>query len=183
MLELSLIWLGFRNSFCAIGRMWLLPLLGNLLPASPAVSLLSSLNSASGHRKDTRKNCMFMGHIMQPFEVTQQKRNAQFEAFRSGDAADTNDVLARLAVVLVCGFALWFATGQTIMLLWSIGYWLMTIPYVFWFLRRKSGDARGGPRGLILCRKARPSQLPGYAGPLFPDNSQLTGNLRRIRDF
>ncbi|MGJ8587336.1 MAG: hypothetical protein ACSHXW_04215 [Yoonia sp.] len=61
----------------------------------------------------------------------EQKRNAQFEAFRSGDAADTTDVLARLAVVLVCGVALWFATGQMVMLLWCIGYWPLIILYVF----------------------------------------------------
>lgn len=88
---------------------------------------------------------------MQPFEVKRQKRNAQFEAFRAGDAANTNDVLARLAVVLVCGLALWFATHQIIMLLWSIGYWLMTIPYVFWFLRHKSGGASGIDIALCVC--------------------------------
>lgn len=86
---------------------------------------------------------------MQPSDVAQQKRNVQFEAFRSGDATDTTDVFARLAVVLICGAALWLATGQTIMLVWCIGYWLMIVPYVFGYLRRKSGDA--SRNDIALC--------------------------------
>ncbi|EBA11803.1 ATP-binding protein [Roseobacter sp. CCS2] len=104
------------------------------------------------HAKAIRKDCVFMGSVMQPSDLTQQKRNAQFEAFRSGDVVDTTDVLARLSVVLVSGVALWFATAQVIMLLWSIGYWLMIIPYVFWYLRHKSGDASSND--IALCVSA-----------------------------
>jgi signal transduction histidine kinase len=86
---------------------------------------------------------------MQPTDATQQKRNAQFEAFRSGDAADITDFVARLAVIMMCGVALWIATDQAIMLVWCIGYWLMGIPYVFWIIRRKSTDV--SRRDLILA--------------------------------
>lgn len=50
---------------------------------------------------------------------------------------------------MVCGIALWFATGQIIMLVWFIGYWLFNIAYIFGYLRRKSGDASRGD--IIIC--------------------------------
>lgn len=86
---------------------------------------------------------------MQSFDAEQQKRNGQFEAFRAGDGDDLTDVIARLAIVFVCGTALWFATQQTIMLVWFTSYWAMSITYIFGFLRRKSGDV--SRLDIVLC--------------------------------
>lgn len=86
---------------------------------------------------------------MHPSDPAQDKRNTQFEAFRAGDATDSADVFARLTVVLICATALWLGTGQVIMLVWCIGYWVMNIAYVFWYLRRKTGNA--GRADIVLC--------------------------------
>lgn len=89
---------------------------------------------------------------MQPIDATQDKRNVQFEAFLSGDAADTADVFTRQAIVVVCGLALWRATDQVIMLVWCIGYLLLTMAYVFGYLRRKTGEASRGD--IVFCAVA-----------------------------
>lgn len=88
---------------------------------------------------------------MQSPNTTQQKRNFQFEAFRSSDAVDNTDFFARLAVTMICGIALWLGTGQTVMLTWCVGYCLLNIAYVFLYLRRKTGDASGGDVVLCAC--------------------------------
>ena len=89
---------------------------------------------------------------MQLSDLKQEKRNAQFEAFRADDAADSSDVFARLAVALISACALWFGTGQIMVFVWCFGYWAMNIAYVFWYLRRKTGDA--SCMDIILCVSA-----------------------------
>lgn len=69
--------------------------------------------------------------------LTQEERKVQFDAFREGDAADNKDVVARVAVVLICGVVLWFVTDQTVMLIWGFGYLLLTIALAL-FLRRNT---------------------------------------------
>ena len=69
--------------------------------------------------------------------LLQEQRDREFALFRAGDAC-IPDLVARHAVVLTCGVALWFATEQAIMLVWAFGYLLLNILYVS-FLRHQSG--------------------------------------------
>ncbi len=104
------------------------------------------------------------GGKMQSEDEKQRKRNAQFAAFRSGDADDLADIVARMAIIMVCGVALWLATGQIVMLVWCFGYSLMNVVFVFGFLRRKSGDAT--KCDLILCACASSLVSAWYCGML-----------------
>ncbi|MEL7298273.1 MAG: hypothetical protein AAGJ86_11480, partial [Pseudomonadota bacterium] len=71
--------------------------------------------------------------------LSQEQRDKEFALFRAGDAC-IPDLVARHVVVITCGVALWFATQQTIMLVWAFGYLLLNIFYVS-FLRHQSGPA------------------------------------------
>ena len=73
--------------------------------------------------------------------ISAQRLEAEFEAFRSGDASDTGDVLSRFAVVLSAAAALWYVTGSLLMPAWGLGYVLLNLLY-FAFLRAKTGPTR-----------------------------------------
>ena len=75
-----------------------------------------------------------MAHI---FSLSQGQRDKEFALFRAGDAC-IPDLVARHAVVLTCGIALWFATQRIIMLVWAFGYLLLNMLYVS-YLNKQSG--------------------------------------------
>lgn len=81
--------------------------------------------------------------------LSQEQLNHQFEAFRNGDATDRAELLLRHAIVVGCGLALWFATQQLVMLLWSATYVACNTVYVR-FLRQRNAPIQPRHLGLAL---------------------------------